>query len=142
MATACAVFLVLLLLVPVPYLASPRWSVTVVEENGNPLQGMLFRLDYENYSVENISHEQDLYTDTNGRATFPAHREAASVLSRCYYTVRSATALAHASFGPSAYVNVFGHGREGSATSNGVIYFWNGHPESVTSTIVATLVNH
>jgi hypothetical protein len=136
MAIAGAVAL-LLLLIPISYQASPEWSVTVVDQIGHPLQGMLVRLDYENYSVENTSHEQDLYTDANGRVIFPAHREAASTLSRCYYTSHSAMALAHASFGPIAYINVFGNGRQGSATSDGVIYIWNVYPRSVCSTIMA-----
>ena len=61
-----------LLMLPIPYLASPEWTVLVTDEAGHPLQGMLVRLDYENYSTESNSHEVDLTTDSNERTTFSA----------------------------------------------------------------------
>jgi hypothetical protein len=131
---ACAL---ILLLIPTPYLASPEWTVAVTDQDGHPLQGMLVRLDYENYSVENTSHELERYTDASGRAVFPQQKRFALLASRCYFTTLSAMALAHASFGPSAYLNVFGLGREGSPISNGVEYFWNGRPDRVSTTVVA-----
>lgn len=131
-----------LLLIPFPYLASPQWTVTVVDETGRPLSGMLVRLDYENYSVENSSHEVDLYTAENGQVTFPLQRRSASLLRRCWFTASSAAAFVHASFGPSAYVNVFGMGREGSAVSDGYIYFWKGHPDSLKTTIIANSIRN
>ncbi|HLY39833.1 MAG TPA: hypothetical protein VKR52_01420 [Terracidiphilus sp.] len=124
-------------LFPIPYLASPEWVVTVVDESGKPLRGMLVRLDYENYSVEDTSHEQDLTTDAAGKVTFPPHRLAATTLARFYYTARDLTALAHASFGPNAYVNAFGRGLQGEAESAGVTTFWTGHPDRMESTITA-----
>ena len=136
------VFAFALLLIPIPYLASPEWSVTVVDEVGNPISGVVVRLNYENYSIENYSHEQDLVTDANGHVTFPAHRSSASMLRRCYFTAKSALALAHASFGPQAYVNASGKGREGSVISNGVITNWTGHPDRINSRIVATPISH
>jgi hypothetical protein len=95
-------------LIPIPYLASPEWNVLVVDESGRPLSNILVRLDYENYSVEESSHEDEQTTDSNGRVMFPSHKSSASILRRCYYTAQSAMALAHASFGPSATVDAFG----------------------------------
>jgi hypothetical protein len=133
-----AAVLVAISLIPIPYLASPEWTVTVTDETGHSLPGMLVRLSYENYSVENSDHGIDLTTDAGGRVVFPAQKRTALIMSRCYYTTMSAMALAHASFGPSAYVLVFGGGREGSVnSSDGSVYFWTGHPDRVTSTIVA-----
>ena len=62
----------LALLIPIPYLASPQWTIVVTDERGHPLQGLLLRLSYENYSVEDTDHEMDLYTDSAGRVIFPA----------------------------------------------------------------------
>ena len=124
-------------LIPIPYLASSEWSVMVVDEGGKPIQGLLVRLDYQDFSTERVSHEEDRNTDESGRATFAMHRSSASALRRCYYTALSATALAHASFGPSAYVNVFGDHFEGSATNGRFVYFWTGHPDRVESRIIA-----
>jgi len=127
-----------LLMLPIPYLASPEWTVLVTDEAGHPLQGMLVRLEYENYSTESNSHEVDLTTDSNGRTTFSANMGFAPLLSRLFYTARSAAALAHASFGPTAYVLVFGDGREGSINSDGgTVYFWNGKPKRLASTVIA-----
>jgi len=132
-----AVLAILGSLFPIPHLASPEWTVTVVDEAGKPLQAMTVQLNYENFSVEETSHEQALTTDATGTVTFPPHRLAATTRARVYYTARSATALAHASFRPNAYMNAFGNGREGSAKTGGVITFWTGHPDHMESTIVA-----
>jgi hypothetical protein len=126
------------LLIPIPYKASPQWTVRVVDEAGNPLQGMLVRLSFENYSVESTDHEVDLNTDSQGRVIFPSRTRTASILSRCYYTARSAMALAHASFGPSAYILVFGGGFEGSVNApDGSTLVWNGKPDRLNSVVVA-----
>jgi len=128
----------ILLLIPIPYLASPKWTVTVTDEAGHPLQGMVVRLDYENCSVENSSHELEQLTDASGRAVFPPQTRIALMMSRCYFTTLSAMALAHASFGPSGYVLVIGKNREGSVNSaDGSVFFWKGQPDRVTSTVVA-----
>jgi len=129
-----------LLLIPVPYLACPQWTVTVTDEAGRPLSGMLVRLNYENYSVENISHEVDFYTGEKGQVAFPSERRFASLLRRCWFTTLSAAAFVHASFGPTAYVNAFGMGREGSAVSDGLVYVWKGHPDRLNTTIIATVI--
>lgn len=138
-----ATTILLVLLIPIPYLASPEWTIVVRDEAGHPLEGMLLRLSYQNYSVEGADHESELYTDPDGTATFPAHRSSAPLLRRCYYTVRTAMTLTHASFGPSAYVLVFGQGREGSInTPEGTVYFWTGKPDRISSTVVARLRDH
>lgn len=126
-----------LTLIPIPYLASPEWSVLVVDESGNPIPGILVRLEYQNYSVERGGHEEDRTTDEHGRATFPSHKSSASTLRRCYYSAQSAMALAHASFGPNAYVLAFGDHLEGDATTGGFITFWTGHPDRMESQIIA-----
>jgi hypothetical protein len=125
-------------LIPVPYLASPEWSVQVVDESGNPLSGMLVRLSYTNYSVESTGHEENRYTDQSGAIIFPKHRRWASMLQRTFYTALSASAFAHASFGPHAYVFAFGNRREGDATSGEFVTDWPGKPERMESRIVAT----
>jgi hypothetical protein len=133
---ACVILLILE--IPIPYLASPEWTVVVTDESARPLTGMPVLLSYENYSVEDHDHEIDLLTDSNGRVIFPAQKRKALILSRCYYSARSAMALALASFGPNASVLVFGNGREGSVNSpDGTVYFWKGQPDRVASTIVA-----
>ena len=129
--------LVILSLFPFPYLAAPRWSVRVVDETGQPLAGMTVRLSWENYSVENTSHEQDLESDQNGNVVFPPHRSSAMLSSRVFYTVLSSMALAHASYGPHASAFAFGKGREGDIVDRDIVVDWNGTPDEMHSQIVA-----
>ena len=115
------------MLIPIPYQASPEWTVTVTDEAGRPLSGMQVSLSYENYATESTSHEINLITGDDGRVNFPANMGFAPLLSRCYFTARSASAVAHASFGSSAFVTVFGDNREGSVNSaDGSVYSGRG----------------
>jgi hypothetical protein len=111
--------LVVALLIPIPYLASPVWQVAVVDEAG-VVEGMTVRRVYQNYSTEAEGHEDDQTTDRQGRATFAAKWSSASIARRCVFTAFSALAGVHASFGRHAYVFAFGNGREGYAVSGGV----------------------
>jgi hypothetical protein len=107
--------LLIVSLLPMPYLASPRWDVWVVTNDGKALAGINVRLVYQNYSAEGQAHEVTLKTDEQGRVLFPTQYGHASLLQRLVYTVSSAGAGVHASFGQHAYVFVFGDGYEGNA---------------------------
>jgi hypothetical protein len=123
-------------LIPVPYLACPTWDVWVIDENGQPVQGVTVRLVYQNYSVEPGSHEEDRVTNQSGYAAFPHRESSASMLRRCFYTALSATAGVHASFGRHAWVFAFGKGVHGSATSGQIVTNWTGSPDHMESRIV------
>jgi hypothetical protein len=99
---------------------------------------MTVRLSYQNYSAEDQSHEIDRITDQRGQVMFLAQTLHASFLRRCYYTVLSARAGVHASFGPSASVFAFGKGMEGSDVDpkRGIRVFWRGTPSQMQSRIV------
>jgi hypothetical protein len=125
-------------LFPVRYLASPRWDVWVVTNEGKPLAGVNVRLVYQNYSAEGQSHEVTLKTDESGHALFPTHYESAPLLQRLLYTVSSAGAGIHASFGRHAYVLAFGGGYEGNAVTGKYMTDWRGTPVSMESRIVAS----
>ena len=58
-------------LIPMPYMAAPRWDVSVVTEDGKPLSGVDVRLVYENYSAEDEDQEITLTTDENSHVLFP-----------------------------------------------------------------------
>lgn len=122
---------------PTTYLASPQWKVLVVANNGQPLQSINVRLVYQNYSAEGQSHEITMQTDESGRVLFPPQYQKSTLFQRGFYTVSSAIALAHASFGRHAYVFAFGRGYEGSALSGRFIADWRGNPDSMESKIVA-----
>jgi hypothetical protein len=122
---------------PVRYLASPRWEVWVVNDEDHPISKVNVRLVYQNYSAEGQSHEVTFETDKNGRVLFPQHYESACVFQRVLYTLFSASAGVHASFGRHAYVYAFGGGYEGSALEGKYLVDWRGSPDSMESRIVA-----
>ena len=51
-------------------LASPDWNIRVVDESGKPLPGITVQLAFENYSIEDTSHEEQQITDESGFARF------------------------------------------------------------------------
>jgi hypothetical protein len=128
--------LLIISLLPIRYLASPRWDVWVATDEGKPRAGISVRLVYQNYSAEGQSHEVTLRTDENGRVLFPVQYGRASLLQRLVYTVSSAAAGVHASFGRHAYIFAFGDGYEGTAVTGKYVTDWRGTPESMESRIV------
>jgi len=126
------------LLIPFSYQVCPRWDVSVVDASGQPLPGMTVRLNYQDYSVENVHHEVDQISDSQGKASFPgqwasrplAWRGAGAVLSAFSHGV-------HASIGRHSDVFAFGGGLRGYAVSNGFVTDWTGKPSRMSSKITA-----
>jgi len=135
---AAAAVLSIVLLFPIRYLASPRWTVWVVDDADRPVPGIFVRLTYQNYSAENRGHELTTVTDGTGHVVFPPEYRRASVLQKAFHTLLSATAGAHASSGRHAYVFAFGEGQEGVASSDGYVADWQGSPDTMDSKIVVT----
>src|SRR5215471_5631363 len=78
-------------------------EVTVVDENGKPIQGITVREIWQNYSLEVEGHEMDRQTDANGQVSFPAHRAEYSLLSQIAGSLSAIVRFnAHASYGPHA----------------------------------------
>jgi hypothetical protein len=84
-------------LIPVPYLAAPRWDVTVVDESASPIEGMTVTRVYQNYSTERRGHEEDQITDRQGRTSFPPRWSSASVARRIAFTILALRTGVHAS---------------------------------------------
>jgi hypothetical protein len=131
-----AVILVTVSVIPFPYLASPEWNVTVVDPVGRPMQGVTVRLSWENYSVENDSHEQDLTTDAQGHVKFPQHIDRAPFVRRIFFTACESMSLAHGGFGLHTFVFAFGDGLEGQAVTGNYETDWTGKPDHMESRIV------
>jgi hypothetical protein len=122
---------------PVTTLETPRWEVWVVDESGQPLEGMTVAMTYQNYSAESEGHIEELHTHTAGHVVFPARTIRVSPLNRVIAIARAAQAGVHASFGPHASVFAFGRGREGSAVDGRYVVVWTGKPDELKSRIVA-----
>jgi hypothetical protein len=114
-------------LFPVALLAAPQWEVDVVDEYGKPVEGMVVRETWQNYSVEMEGHEADSLTDVNGPVAFPAQTSEYSLLRQIAGTVSALVHLnVHASYGPHATVFAVGKGLEGSAATGNFITDWRG----------------
>jgi hypothetical protein len=125
--------LVTAVFIPFPTLATPAWRVWVTGPDGKPAQRALVRLSWQNYSAEDRSHEEAKSTDETGFVEFSPHKTWASVAQRVFFTLKSATALAHASFGPNAYVSAMKDNWQADDVKHGVEYFWTGKPAVVES---------
>jgi len=132
-----AAFVVIAGFWPTTYLASPRWEVWVVTEDDKPLPRANVYLVYENYSAEDTLHQVNLTADENGYAVFPPNYGRTFFFQRVFYTLSSARATVHASFGRHASVWAAGNGRKGDATTGRFITDWQGSPKVMQSRIVA-----
>jgi hypothetical protein len=116
---------------------SPFWEVWVVNEAGQPLEGMTVTLYYHNYSAEAEGHSEQRQTDASGFAVFSPRSLKATRFRRLITTIESAGAGVHASFGPHAHVWASGNGLTGDSVSNGYMTDWEGAPPRMSSTIIA-----
>ncbi len=124
--------------IPVTSLNSPKWDVFVVDQNGQPVSDMIVRLSYQNYSAESEGHELDAVSDERGHASFAPQTLRASAMRRGLSILQSAMGGVHASFGPHASVFAFGRGLQGydvDRKSNALV-FWRGTPDRMESLIV------
>ena len=133
LAIAAPLFLAGLLalrLLPVAWLAAPQWEVTVVDDQGKPIEGMTVRETWQNFSVEMQGHLEDRQTDAEGYVAFPARNSEYSVLrqSRPHYRNSGASAPTPG-YGPYASFCV-GKGFEGGASSGDRVIDWTGSPRT------------
>jgi hypothetical protein len=135
--TLVAAVLLILGAWPITYLASPRWDVWVVTEDGHPIPDINVALHYVNYSAEGESHSAVLWTDGNGHVLFPQQYAKASIYRRVFYTISSAQAGVHASFGRHASVFAYGNGYEGFPVNGQYVEDWRGSPDSMQSKVIA-----
>lgn len=90
----------LVLLYPFESIMIPAKSVLVVTEDGRPIQDVVVRQVWQNYSIESESYEEDLRTDENGRVTFPKRTIRASLARRILHPILNVVRQGvHAGFG-------------------------------------------
>ena len=69
------------------------------------------RESWQQYSLEEQSHEEDRLTDSNGRVEFPRRYKWSSVAQRVYGCIKQvAMTGVHAGCGAKSYLVVFGNG--------------------------------
>ena len=94
------------------------------------------REDYQNYSGEFSGHELEQTTDQTGCVQFTHKYLWSPLLMRTLAWISSASAFAHASFGPNSYVMAFYEGQSADDVRNGFVYSWSGSPKSERSVLI------
>lgn len=98
-------------IIPFPQTIAPDWTVTTLDATRKPLTGITVREVWQQYSVENSSHEEDRLTDSSGKVHFPRRTYWTSIASRFLGCAREVSALGvHASCGAHSYLVAFGKG--------------------------------
>lgn len=97
--------------IPLPRTVAPDWTITTLDAARRPLTGITVREVWQQYSLEDSSHEEDRLTDTKGDVHFPRRTYWTSIAGRflgCAWQIMSAGV--HASCGPRSYLVAFGKG--------------------------------
>ena len=102
---AIVVLLAALFLYPFKKILVPEQRVLVVTKDMHPIRNAMVRQSWQDYSLERYGHEEDLFTDSNGRVTLPIRTIRAPLLWRVFGPLRSIAGQGvHASFGVHTYV--------------------------------------
>ena len=95
----------LLMFYPFETTVAPEQRVLVVSSEMHPIQGIIVRQSWQNYSLEREGHEEELLTDENGRVTLPKRTIRANLLRRILGPFISIAGQGvHASFGAKTWV--------------------------------------
>ena len=82
-----------------------------MDQTHRPLSRITVREVWQQYSIENFSHEEDRLTNDKGEAQFPIRKQWASLGARFFGCAgKIAKAAVHASCGASSYIVAFGDG--------------------------------
>ncbi len=105
--------LAVVLLYPFKSTVVPEQNVVVATEDWRPIEGARVRQSWQNYSIEGDGHEEDVFTDNNGRVSFPRRTIRASLAWRVVGPVVNViTQGVHASFGVRTNTSDIGGGLE------------------------------
>jgi hypothetical protein len=106
-----AAVLLAILLIPVPQTVAPDWTITTLDTAHRPLTGITVREVWQQYSLEDSSHEEDRITDHRGEVHFPRRKQWISIAGRLFGCARRISGDGvHSSCGPHSYLVAFGKG--------------------------------
>ncbi len=108
---AVAAVILVAAFIPLPQTVAPAWTITTLDAARRPLTGVTVREVWQQYSLDDSSHEEDRFTDANGKVQFPRRMYWTSFGGRFLGCVRQVgSGGVHASCGPHSYLVAFGHG--------------------------------
>jgi hypothetical protein len=116
--------------IPLPQTVAPEWSIKTLDSAHKPLVGITVREEWQQYSLENSSHEENRLTDDTGNVRFPRRTLWTSIARRFVGCAgQIATTGVEASCGPNSYLVAFGNGVdtmdwEDSGQQNGTTMPW------------------
>lgn len=97
--------------IPMPQVVAPAWTVTTLNSARKPLQGVIVRENWQQYSLETSSHEEDRLTDSTGEVHFPRRTRWSTFAGRFAGCVHQfAQTGVHTSCGVDAHLVAFGRG--------------------------------
>lgn len=106
-----AVFVLAIAFIPLPQIVAPAWTVTTMNKARKPLQGVTVRENWQQYSLESSSQEEDLFTNSKGEVHFPRRTHWSSFIGRFAGCVRQfAQTGVETSCGAHSHLVVFGTG--------------------------------
>jgi hypothetical protein len=106
-------------LVPYRQTIAPEWTVTTLDHTHRPLAGLTVREEWQQYSIEDNSHEEDRFTDDKGGVHFPRRTHLTTVGIRILGCARQViTQGISASCGAHSYLVVFGGGIDTMSWAN------------------------
>jgi hypothetical protein len=104
-------FLAALSFVPFNQIIAPEWTIHTLDPSRRPLANMTVREVWQQYSLENMGHEEDRLTDSGGRVQFPRRYRRSSMGQRFIGCLKQVmTTGVHASCGAKSYLVAFGNG--------------------------------
>jgi hypothetical protein len=99
------------ILIPVSQTVAPAWTITTLDSTHRPLSGVTVREVWQQYSLEDSSHEEDRLTDERGEVHFPRRKQRSSFLGRSLGCARQIGSTGvHASCGADSHLVAFGQG--------------------------------
>jgi hypothetical protein len=98
---------------PFAQTVAPDWTVTILDAAHQPMSRITVREVWQQYSLENASHEENLFTDSSGQVHFPRRTYRSNFVTRFVSCVgRIGDLGVHASCGPKSYLVAFGMGAD------------------------------
>ena len=106
-----ATFVLAIAFIPLPQQVAPAWTVTTMNKARKPLQGVTVRENWQQYSLETSSHEEDRLTDSKGEVHFPRRTQWSTFIGRFAGCIRQfAQTGVHTSCGADSHLVAFGPG--------------------------------
>jgi hypothetical protein len=119
---------------PVSSPANPRWEVCVVDQAGNPVQGLNVLMTWEGNSESGENTEENLLTDQNGDVVFAPRNVKIAAWGPILAKIFSHD-LYHSSLGPYVAVSAFGQDAKGNKVVSGFAY-WDGNSPNMQSRLI------